>query len=132
MLRDKAVWIMLIGLSVIFLNKISKGEEKLSGSEDVKRISFNLYLNNQEHKRVYDILQKQQNKNAFIRDAIVYYNHGFKNETLTREDVHGIIQECMQEVLSYRGHDNKQIEKKMETTKQEQSQIDYDSLKNVF
>lgn len=107
----------------------------MSEVDNVKRISFNLYLNNPEHKRVYDILQKQQNKNAFIRDAIVYYNHGFKNEVLTKENVHDIMQECVKELLtalSCEEHDNEGREIKMDIVKQEHSSIDYDNLRNLF
>lgn len=87
------------------------------------RLALNLYLNNPEHKRVYDILQKQNNKNAYIRDAIIYYNQGFQNEAATKAEIQQMIRETMQEIVT----------PVLESLKEKQDHsINVDGYKNAF
>ena len=49
----------------------------VSDKEKVVRIPFTLYRDNPEHEKVYSILEKQKNRNAFIRSAVLaYYAQG--------------------------------------------------------
>lgn len=49
----------------------------MSDKEKVVRIPFTIYRDNPEHEKVYSILEKQKNRNAFIRSAVlVYYAQG--------------------------------------------------------
>ena len=45
----------------------------MSDKEKVVRIPFTLYRDNPEHEKVYSILEKQKNRNAFIRSAVLAY-----------------------------------------------------------
>mgnify|MGYP007011734261 CR=1 FL=1 len=129
--KDRVIWISQTVSNTISMEVI-KEEKIMSESEEIIRVSLNLYLNNPEHKRVYDILQKQQNKNAFIRDAVIYYNHGFKRESLTREDVRSVIRECLDDKLSEIRIADKEEQMQQKEQGQVPKPIDYDSLKNVF
>ena len=102
-----------------------RGDGAMAESKDIVRLSFNLYLKNPEHRRVYDILQKKSNKNSYIRDAIIYYNHGLQNDVITQEDLRQILHETMLEVMApLLGANNGREERN--------HPMDVDGYKNVF
>lgn len=44
----------------------------MNNTNRVVRVPFNLHRNNPSHEQVYKILEKAENKNAYIREAIIF------------------------------------------------------------
>lgn len=61
----------------------------------VVRVPFNLHRNNPSHEEVYKILEKAENKNAYIREAIIFYhthkNHLFWSDEEMGENIRKLI-----------------------------------------
>jgi hypothetical protein len=109
---------------MICMVAISRREMSLLAKEEDRiRFVLNLYPEVSEHKKIYDILQKQSNKNAFIRDAILYYNQGIQRDLTTKAELQQMIRETMKELLE-----------PMQEILQEKKDkpIDVDGYKNVF
>ena len=95
----------------------------MSVPKDYNRIAINLFQNNPEHMKVYEILQKQSNKNAFIRDAILYYDHGYQKEVVTKADIQQMIEATMDKKLD-------EFLEKLE--KAQQKPLDLNGFQNIF
>lgn len=56
---------------------------------------LNLHRNNPSHEEVYKILEKAENKNAYIREAIIFYhthkNHLFWSDEEMVENIRKLI-----------------------------------------
>lgn len=120
----------------------------VSDKEKVMRIPFTLYRDNPEHEKVYSILEKQKNRNAFIRSAVLAYYAQGKNSghSLSAEDVCQIVREANEELtetLFQKLAESKQEECKPVESVPDQSQsseqllegkkaIDFERLKNLF
>ena len=62
---------------MICMGMVGEVDNKVTDKEKVIRIPFTIYRDNQEHEKVYSILEKQKNRNAFIRSAVLaYYAQG--------------------------------------------------------
>ncbi len=121
---------------------------KMSDKEKVVRIPFTLYRDNPEHEKVYSILEKQKNRNAFIRSAVLaYYAQGENSgHSASAEDIRQIVKESNEELtetLFRRLAESKQEECKPVEIVPDQSQspqqsgeskkaIDFERLKNLF
>lgn len=57
----------------------------MNNTNTVVRVPFNLHRNNPSHEEVYKILEKAENKNAYIREAIIFY-HRHKNDLFWSEE----------------------------------------------
>lgn len=120
--------------------------KKLSDKEKVIRIPFTLYRDNPEHEKVYSILEKQKNRNAFIRSAILaYYAQGESGgHSISAEDIRQIVRESNEEVvdtLIRKLEEQKQGECKpkenvpdqfVEQSGDGKKTIDFERLKNLF
>lgn len=123
-------------------------DNKVTDKEKVMRIPFTLYRDNPEHEKVYSILEKQKNRNAFIRSAILaYYAQGENIATsLSAEDVRRIVREANEEMagtLFQKLAESKQGECRLAENVPDQSQtsaqlverkkaVDFERLKNLF
>lgn len=123
-------------------------DNKVSDKEKVVRIPFTIYRDNPEHEKVYSILEKQKNRNAFIRSAILSYyaQGGNSGHSLSAEDVRQIVREANEEMagtLFQKLAELKQGECKFAENVPDQSQIsaelvegkkavDFERLKNLF
>jgi hypothetical protein len=124
---------------------------KMSDKEKVVRIPFTIYRDNPEHEKVYSILEKQKNRNAFIRSAILaYYSQGESSgQFISAEDIRQIVKESNEELtetLFRKLAESKQAESKQEECKTTESvteqfpeqsgegkkTIDFERLKNLF
>ncbi len=119
---------------------------KMTDKEKVVRIPFTIYRDNPEHEKVYSILEKQKNRNAFIRSAILaYYAQGESgSHSISAEDIRQIVRESNEELVETLFQ--KLAERKLEECKPkedvpdqsvEQSAdgkkpIDFERLKNLF
>ncbi len=67
----------------------------MNDKEKVVRIPFTIYRGNPEHEKVYSILEKQKNRNAFIRSAVLaYYAQGkIGGNSISEEDIRRIVKE---------------------------------------
>lgn len=118
----------------------------MSDKEKVVRIPFTIYRDNPEHEKVYSILEKQKNRNAFIRSAILaYYAQGESSgHSLSAEDIRQIVKESNEELtetLFRKLAELKQKECKTTESVTEQfpeqsgegkKTIDFERLKNLF
>ena len=121
-------------------------DKKVSDKEKVIRIPFTIYRDNPEHEKVYSILEKQKNRNAFIRSAILaYYAQGGNGgHSISTEDIRRIVKESNEELaetLFQKLSEEKQGECKPVEDVPDQSQkesgegkkaIDFERLKNLF
>lgn len=101
------------------------------------RVPFNINRGNPEHEKVYAILEKQKNKNAFIREAILsYYAQGILCETpLTKEDVSEVLADtnaALVETILCRLEEELFLQRVEQSAKEEKDEIDFDNLKNLF
>lgn len=122
--------------------------KNMSDKEKQMRIPFTLYCDNPEHEKVYSILEKQKNRNAFIRSAILaYYAQGEDSgHSLSEEDVRRIVREANEEMagkLFQKLEESKRGECKFAENVSDQSQtsaqlvegkkaVDFEQLKNLF
>lgn len=118
----------------------------MSDKEKVVRIPFTIYRDNPEHEKVYSILEKQKNRNAFIRSAVLaYYAQGENGgHSISAEDIRQIVKESneeLAEMLFQKLAESKQEECKPTENVTEQSlvqsgegkkTIDFERLKNLF
>lgn len=115
----------------------------MAEKSNVIRIPFNIYPDNPEHQRVYAILEKQKNKNAFIRDAVLSYYAQGAGSQISREDIRQIAREIGGEIvdmLLVRMEDKKlkfkaEPEHGMADHKEiteDKKPIDFERLKNLF
>lgn len=118
----------------------------MSDKEKVIRIPFTIYRDNPEHEKVYSILEKQKNRNAFIRSAILaYYAQGESSgHSISAEDIRQIVRESNEELvetLFRKLAEQKQEECKskedvpdqsMEQSGESKKEIDFERLKNLF
>ena len=120
----------------------------MSDKEKQMRIPFTLYRDNPEHEKVYSILEKQKNRNAFIRSAILAYyaQGGNSGHSLSAEDVRQIVREANEEMagtLFQKLAESKQGECRCAENVPDQSQtsaqlaerkkaVDFERLKNLF
>lgn len=120
----------------------------MSDKEKQMRIPFTLYRDNPEHEKVYSILEKQKNRNAFIRSALLaYYAQGESGgHSISAEDIRQIVKESNEELtetLFRRLAESKQEECKPVEIAPDQSQtsvqlaegkkaVDFERLKNLF
>lgn len=121
-------------------------DNKVSDKEKVIRIPFTIYRDNPEHEKVYSILEKQKNRNAFIRSAILaYYAQGESGgHSISAEDIQRIVKESNEELvetLFRKLAESKQGECKPTESVMDQSPeksgegkkaIDFERLKNLF
>lgn len=119
---------------------------KMSDKEKVVRIPFTLYRDNPEHEKVYSILEKQKNRNAFIRSAVLaYYAQGENSgHSISAEDIRRIVRESneeLAEMLFRKLVESKQGECKptenvmdqaLEQSGEGKRTIDFERLKNLF
>lgn len=67
----------------------------MNNTNRVVRVPFNLHRNNPSHEEVYKILEKAENKNAYIREAILFYhkhgNHIFWSDEEVVENIRKMI-----------------------------------------
>ena len=119
---------------------------KKSDKEKVVRIPFTIYRDNPEHEKVYSILERQKNRNAFIRSAVLaYYAQGENGgHSVSTEDIRRIVREFnaeLAETLFQKLAQLKQEECKPTENVTEQSPvqsgeakktIDFERLKNLF
>lgn len=97
-------------------------------SGKTKRICFCLYKNNPEHEKIIQILEKKENVNAFLRDAVISYEKDYRKDILTREAAESIAQENSAMLLE-------QIKTLLEQSISQQNddkKMDYDNLKKIF
>ncbi len=120
--------------------------DKVSDTKKVIRIPFTIYRDNPEHEKVYSILEKQKNRNAFIRSAILaYYAQGESGgHSISAEDIRQIVRESNEELvetLFRKLVEQKQEECKskadvpdqsMEQSGESKKAIDFERLKNLF
>lgn len=87
------------------------------------RVPVLLRMDNPRHQLVYNILEKVDNRSAYIREAIVYYHrhHGLAVEEDSLEEMRKVVQECNEQLLI-------ELEKRMER----KNLTDYDRLKKMF
>ncbi len=118
----------------------------MSDKEKVVRIPFTIYRDNPEHEKVYSILEKQKNRNAFIRSAVLSYyaQEDSGGHSLSAEDIRRIVRESNEELaetLFQKLAQLKQDEYKPTENVAEQSSvqsregiktIDFERLKNLF
>lgn len=123
-------------------------DNKVTDKEKVVRIPFTIYRDNPEHEKVYSILEKQKNRNAFIRSAILaYYAQGESGgHSISAEDIRQIVRESNEELaetLFRKMAQSKQEDCKPVESVPDQSQspeqlaegkktIDFERLKNLF
>ncbi len=119
---------------------------KMSDKEKVVRIPFTIYRDNPEHEKVYSILERQKNRNAFIRSAVLaYYAQGENGgHSISAEDIRQIVKESneeLAEMLFQKLAESKQEECKPKEDVPDQSveqsadgkkPIDFERLKNLF
>ena len=119
---------------------------KMSDKEKVVRIPFTLYRDNPEHEKVYSILEKQKNRNAFIRSAVLaYYAQGENGvHSISAEDIRQIVKESneelaetlFQKLAQHKQEECKPIENVMEQSPEQSGEskkgIDFERLKNLF
>jgi CRISPR/Cas system CSM-associated protein Csm2 small subunit len=98
---------------------------KLKDSEKVIRIPFTIYRDNPEHEKVYAILEKQENRNAFLRSAVLAYGK-MVGCTITKEDIRQILRESNEELVEVL------VRKLTEQSGEEKKTIDFEQLKNLF
>ncbi len=107
--------------------------------EKVIRIPFTIYRDNPEHEKVYAILEKQKNRSAFLRSAVLAYGEqgGY---AITTEDIRRIVKESNEElveVLFRKLAEQKQECKQeggfsAEQSGEEKKTLDFERLKNLF
>lgn len=87
------------------------------------RVPVLLRMDNPRHQLVYNILEKVDNRSAYIREAIVYYHRhqGLAVEEDSLEEMRKVVQECNEQLLI-------ELEKRMER----KNLTDYDRLKKMF
>lgn len=123
-------------------------DNKVSDKEKVVRIPFTIYRDNPEHEKVYSILEKQKNRNAFIRSAILAYYAQGKGGThgISIEDVQRIVKESNEELVEVlfrklagqKQEDCKSVEsvpdqsQPLERLAKEKKSVDFERLKNLF
>lgn len=131
---------------MICMGMAGEVDKKVSDKEKVIRIPFTIYRNNPEHEKVYSILEKQKNRNAFIRSAILaYYAQGENSgHSISTEDIRRIVKESNEELaetLFQKLAEEKQEKYKPVENVPDQSQkesgegkkaIDFERLKNLF
>lgn len=121
---------------------------KMSDKEKVVRIPFTLYRDNPEHEKVYSILEKQKNRNAFIRSAVLaYYAQGENGgHSISAEDIRQIVRESNEELAEtlfrrlagHKKEDCKPVEivqdqsQSPEQSGESKKAIDFERLKNLF
>lgn len=121
---------------------------KMSDKEKVVRIPFTLYRDNPEHEKVYSILEKQKNRNAFIRSAVLaYYAQGENGgHSISVEDIRQIVKESNEELTEtllrrlagHKKEDCKPVEilpdqsQFPEQSGESKRGIDFERLKNLF
>ena len=70
----------------------------MNNTNRVVRVPFNLHRNNPSHEEVYKILEKAENKNAYIREAILFYhkhgNHIFWSDEEVVENIRSAYGDC--------------------------------------
>ncbi len=107
----------------------------------VVRIPFNIYRNNPEHEQVYAILEKQENKSAYIRDAVLnYYAQGKSGgSSVSKEEIREIVREVGEELVEVlvarvaESASNVVIAENCKSAKApERKQIDFEKLKKLF
>ena len=120
--------------------------KRLSGKDKVMRIPFTLYRDNPEHEKVYSILEKQNNRNAFIRSAVLaYYAQGESGgSSVSAEEIRRIVKEEgveLAEILFRKLAESKQekcnqIERVPDQTLEQSGEnkrtVDFERLKNLF
>ena len=118
----------------------------MSDREKVIRIPFTLYRDNPEHEKVYSILEKQKNRNAFIRSAVLaYYAQGERDgHSVSAEEIQRIVKETgeeLMEMLLIRLAEKEQMECKPagsvpvqppEQSVEDKKTVDFERLKNLF
>ena len=118
----------------------------MTDKEKVVRIPFTIYRDNPEHEKVYSILEKQKNRNAFIRSAILaYYAQGESSgHSISAEDIRKIIRESNEELtetLFRKLAEQKQgecrpkenvLDQSVEKSDDGKKTIDFERLKNLF
>lgn len=118
----------------------------MSDKEKVVRIPFTIYRDNSEHEKVYSILEKQKNRNAFIRSAILaYYAQGENGgHSVSAEDIRRIVRELNEELAEslFRKLSEQKQEKcepaenvpdqSLEQSREGKKPIDFERLKNLF
>lgn len=118
----------------------------MSDKEKVVRIPFTIYRDNPEHEKVYSILEKQKNRNAFIRSAVLaYYAQGENGgHSLSADDIRRIVRESNEElveILFQKLTEEKQKKCKLaedaekriaEQSGEEKRTIDFEKLKTLF
>ena len=107
----------------------------MAKDENVRRIAFNLYLDNPEHKRVYDVLQQAENKNQLIRKAILSYDDTaeIRQNIPTANDVKMILDKELKEwsesMMKQMDERLASFAKELKDQVAEKRQIDFDKLK---
>jgi len=123
-----------------------EGDERMNDKDKVIRIPFTIYRGNPEHEKVYSILEKQKNRNAFIRSAVLAYYAQEENggHSVSAEDIRRIVKESNEELaemlfrkLAERKQEGYKPAEKVPDQFSGQSgegkkPIDFERLKNLF
>lgn len=90
----------------------------------VIRVPFNIHRANPKHEEVYQILEQAENKNDYIRKAIIFY-HQHKEDSfqdgVTLEEIERVVKQGNEELLS-----------RLSSILESQSGLDYEKLRNIF
>lgn len=131
---------------MICTDMVGEVAKDVSDKEKVVRIPFTLYRDNPEHEKVYSILAKQKNRNAFIRSAILaYYAQGDGGGySLSTEDIRQMVRQSNEELtemlfrkLAEQKQEGYDLAKDVMDQPTEQfvegkRTIDFERLKNIF
>ena len=133
---------------MICMGMVGEVDSKVTDKEKVIRIPFTIYRDNQEHEKVYSILEKQKNRNAFIRSAVLaYYAEGHSSgHSISPEDIRQIVKKSNEELVEtlfrklaeHKREDYKPVESVpdqsqfSEQVAEGKKAIDFERLKNLF
>lgn len=130
---------------VIVLTKLEKrlGVVELANEEKVKRVSLTLFLDNPEHKKVFDVLSRVENKNQFMRNAIISYGDigELKRQVPTSDEVRNIVEDTLNNRLEeYREMFRRDMQQMLDELAKQQSSgdakkatgIDFAKLKEKY
>lgn len=88
------------------------------------RVPFTLHRNNPKHQEVLSILEQVENKNAYIREAVLFlYQHkdDSVHEGITLEEIQQVVERSNEKLLS-----------RLKELLEAQSSLDYEKMKNMF
>jgi len=130
---------------VIVLTKLEKrlGVVELANEDKVKRVSLTLFLDNPEHKKVFDVLSRVENKNQFMRNAIISYGDigELKRQVPTSDEVRNIVEDTLNNRLEeYREMFRRDMQQMLDELAKQQSSggakkatgIDFAKLKEKY